>query len=314
MPGDPPTAGVFGAIEAGGTKFQCAVARGIDALLASRRIATTTPAETLRAVVEFFVEAQRQFGRIEAFGVGAFGPVDLDRRSATYGRLLPTPKVGWSGADLLGPLAARFGRPIGLDTDVNAAALAEAHCVAGQTSGSLAYVTVGTGIGGGLVIGGHPLHGVMHPEMGHIPVRRDARAAAFAGICPVHGDCREGLACGPALAARWGAPRDRRGGQHPAADIIGGYLGQLAATLALVTSCERVVFGGGVMSGGALLPRVRVATERLLAGYLPGAPWRGGLERFITAPVLGERSGIIGALRLAQEATLRPSESAPWPP
>ncbi len=289
----------MGAVEAGGTKFECALARGTDEILASRRIATTSPTDTLGEVLQFFAQAQRAHGEAVSFGIGAFGPVDLDPSSADFGRLLCTPKRGWAGVDLRAPLLERFGKPVHIDTDVNAAALAEARCGSARPLSSLAYVTVGTGIGGGVVIEGRPLHGVLHPEMGHIAVRRDPRDAGFAGICPFHGDCLEGLASGPAIEARWGARLDALGPPHPALEIIGGYLGELAAGIALMLSCPRVVFGGGVMTGGALLPHVRRAASRRLNDYLPREPLRGDLRDFIVAPGLGERSGLVGAILLA---------------
>jgi fructokinase len=290
---------VVGAIEAGGTKFQCALVRGADTVLASRRIPTTSPPETLGAVVRFFAEAQAEFAPAEAFGIGTFGPVDLDTGSATHGRILPTPKAGWSGADLRAPLQARFRRPVAIDTDVNAAALAEAAFGAGRALRSLAYVTVGTGIGGGVVLDGQALHGMLHPEMGHIVVRRDPRDLDFAGTCPFHRDCLEGLASGPAVEARWGAPLDALAPEHPAADVIGGYLAQLAVAIVLLIACERIVFGGGVMTNGKVLTHVRRRARELLGGYLPVARVSGDLTDFLVPPGLGERSGLVGAALLA---------------
>src|ERR1700676_5297504 len=185
---------LFGAIEAGGTKFQCALARGVDDIAASARIATTTPDATLSQVIAFFERAEALHGSVGAFGIGSFGPIDLDPRSLTYGHILSTPKLGWSDYDLRARLSQRFAKPIYLDTDVNAAALAEWRLGAGIGLNSLAYVTVGTGIGGGAVLGGATLRGVLHPEMGHIRVQRDPRDREFPGICPFHGDCLEGLA------------------------------------------------------------------------------------------------------------------------
>ena len=176
---------LFGAIEAGGTKFQCAVARGIDDVVASERIATTTPDETLAGVVTFFESCQARHGPVTAFGIGSFGPIDLDARSPTYGRILATPKLGWSGYDLQARLRERFAQPIYLDTDVNAAALAEWRHGAGIGLNSLAYVTVGSGIGGGAVLGGATLRSLLHPEMGHIRVQRDQRDLDFPGYLSI---------------------------------------------------------------------------------------------------------------------------------
>ncbi|MDE2295404.1 MAG: ROK family protein [Gammaproteobacteria bacterium] len=291
---------MIGAVEAGGSKFQCALVRGDGQVLADRRIPTTDPGETLARVLGFFAEAQHRLGAARAFGIGTFGPVDLDPGSPTYGRLLTTPKPGWAGTDVRQALIERFERPVAIDTDVNAAALAEARCGAGRGLRSLVYVTVGTGIGGGVVQDGRTLHGSTHPEMGHILVRRDPRDAGFAGVCPFHGDCLEGLASGTAIEARWGARLDALATSTDALDLIGGYLAQLVVSIALLTACERIVIGGGVMTHGALLPRIRNAASRFINGYLPVARADPTLEAYLVPPALGERSGIIGAALLAQ--------------
>ncbi len=294
---------LYGAIEAGGTKFICGAGRAAGSLLEGLResIPTSTPAVTLAAVAAFFERVCEQLGPLAGIGIAAFGPVDLDRRSSTWGCLLETPKAGWSGASLVAPLE-HLGCPIAIDTDVNAAALAEAKYGAGADVDSLAYVTVGTGIGGGVVIDGHTLKGMLHPEMGHIRVRRDPRDVGFAGTCPFHGDCLEGLASGPAVRARWRAPVESWPEDHEGFEVIGGYLGQLAASIALIVSCQRIVFGGGVMSDGRMLPHVRRAARASLNGYLPVEARAGGFDRYITAPALGDRAGITGAMILAGAA------------
>jgi len=291
---------LYGAIEAGGTKFVCAAGYGPTELLESFRteIPTSTPAVTLAAVAAFFERVRREGGPLAGIGIAAFGPVDLDRRSRSWGRMLATPKPGWSGVNLIEPLE-RLDCPLALETDVNAAALAEAS-VAGAGAGSLAYVTVGTGIGGGVVIDGRSVTGLLHPEMGHILVRRDARDAGFRGICPFHADCLEGLASGPALVARWKTPVESWPDEHPGLEIAGGYLGQLAATLALMLSCERIVFGGGVMSDGRLFPFIRGAAARQLNGYLPIEARAGGFGRYIVPAALGKLAGLTGALLIAR--------------
>ncbi len=291
---------LYGAIEAGGTKFVCAAGYGPTDIAPQMRtvIATTTPAETLAAVVAFFEQVRANAGAFSAFGVGAFGPVDIEPRSHTWGSILSTPKPGWAGTSLVAPLE-RFGCPVALDTDVNAAALAEARLGAGRDANSLTYVTVGTGIGGGVIDQGRSIRGLLHPEMGHIRVRRDPRDAQFRGVCPFHGDCLEGLASGPAIVARWGAPMSALPVGHAGPDIIGGYLGQLAATIALMYASERMVFGGGVMSGADLLPRIRTVAAEQLGGYLPIEARAGGFERMIVAPALGGQAGITGAMLLA---------------
>jgi fructokinase len=293
---------LYGAIEAGGTKFVCAVGSAPGEWLSETRIATATPAQTLRAVVDFFEAAERVHGTVRALGVGAFGPLELNPDSPQWGRLLKTPKAGWSGADLVAPLRERFGVPVAIDTDVNAAALAEAQLGAGRGLRSVAYITVGTGIGGGFAIDGLSLRGVMHPEIGHIAMRRDPRDLGFKGNCPFHGDCLEGLASGPAIMARWQRSLSEPTMQPEACEIVAGYLGQLAASIALTVSSECIVFGGGVMDTPGLIERVRAAAAQQLNGYLPRAPLDGTLDNYIVAPGLGTRSGLTGALLLAQRA------------
>jgi fructokinase len=296
---------LVGAVEAGGTKVLCAAGRAGGGILAETRIATTTPAETQDAAQRFFANVVANFGALAAIGVATFGPVDLRRASPTFGRLLATPKPGWAGTDWVAPLAARFGCPVAIDTDVGAAALAEALHGAGRGCTTVVYVTVGTGIGGGIAIDGRTRSGALHPEMGHIGVRRHGRDGTFSGLCPFHGDCLEGLASGPAIAARYGAALDTLPAEHEAANVVGFYLGQLAATALLMLSPDRIVFGGGVMKHAALLPEIRRAAATLLNGYA-GIADAAALESIIVAPGLGERSGIVGALALA-EAALRQS-------
>jgi fructokinase len=249
--------------------------------------------------VDFFAAAECKYGPIGAIGFGCFGPLDLRLDSSTYGHMLATPKPGWSGVNLLGPLLSRFRVPIAIDTDVATAALAEWRLGAGRGLGSVAYVTVGTGIGADLAPRDNLAKRLMHPEMGHIRVRRDPRDT-FAGVCPFHGDCLEGLSSGPVIYQRWGCELVGLPPQHEAWSIIGSYLGQLAATMALMLSVERIIFGGGVMANGVLLPHVRTATATSLNGYLqPLNPAR-VLDRYITGPKLGGRAGIVGALLLAE--------------
>jgi fructokinase len=299
---------LIGAVEAGGTKVLCAAGRAGGGIIAETRIPTTTPADTLGAVQRFFANVTADFGALAAIGVATFGPVDVRRASPTFGRLLATPKPGWAGTDWVAPLAARFGCPVAIDTDVGAAALAEALHGAGRGCGTVVYVTVGTGIGGGIAIDGRTQNGSLHPEMGHIGVRRHERDGAFGGLCPFHGDCLEGLASGPAIAARYGAALDALPTEHEAASVVGFYLGQLAATALLMLSPERIVFGGGVMNHAALLPAIRRAAAKLLNGYAGIVD--ATLERVIVPPGLSERSGIVGALALAEAALRQPTEAA----
>jgi fructokinase len=290
---------LLGAIEAGGTKFVCAVAQAAGEILAETRIATTQPGTTLGAALDFFAAQAARFGDYAAFGIAAFGPLDLRQGSPAYGRLLETPKPGWSHTDLLAPFTRRFGCPAAIDTDVNAAALGEALHGAGRGCGTVAYVTVGTGIGGGVVIDGRTLKGALHPEMGHIRVPRHPHDLDFAGTCPFHGDCLEGLASGTAIRSRYGAPLDGLPPQHEAFQVAGHYLGQLAVNVLLLLSPERLIFGGGVMRNPALLTEIHNVSAGLLRGYAGMGRSADALQGLIVTPGLGERSGITGALALA---------------
>ncbi len=291
----------YGAIEAGGTKFICAVARHPGERLAETRIATTTPAATLTAVQDFFAAQVQQHGALTAIGIASFGPVDLHPGSARYGHILGTPKPLWSHTDLVSGLQQRFGCPVVIDTDVNGAALAEARLGAGRGCDTLVYVTVGTGIGGGIFTAGHTHKGRLHPELGHLRVQRHPGDAGFAGCCPFHGDCLEGLASGPAIVTRHGAALDALPPQHPAFAHIGFYLGQLTATLILLLAPDRILFGGGVMQQTALFPLLRAAAAAQLNGYA-GLGEHAWLEQNVIAPALGQDTGLTGALLLAMTA------------
>lgn len=288
---------LYGAVEAGGTKFVCMVARGPGEILARTRIPTTSPEATLAAVLDFFSAQTRQHGKLSGIGLASFGPVDLREDSATHGQLLATPKPQWSYTDLLTPLRERFGCPVAIDTDVNAAALAEARIGAGRGCDTLVYVTVGTGIGGGIFTAGRTHKGRLHPELGHLRVLRHPDDNSFAGICPFHGDCLEGLASGAAIRARYGKSLDALPPDHPAFAQVACYLGQLTATLILSLAPDRILLGGGVMQQQSLFPLLRDTAARLLNGYAGlGEPeW---LERNVIAPALGQEAGLTGALLL----------------
>jgi fructokinase len=278
----------YGGVETGGTKVVCAVGRGPE-VIAEARIATTTPGETLGRVLGFF----RGHAPITALGIASFGPVDLALRSPTYGHITTTPKPGWAHTDVVGPLRTALGVPIAFDTDVNAAALAEQRWGAARDVASVVYVTVGAGIGGGAVVNARPVHGLVHPEMGHARVPHDRAADPFPGACPHHGDCWEGLAAAPALAARWGRSPEGLPDDHPAWPLEAHYLALGLVNVILTLSPECVVLGGGVMARAGLLDRVRANVRELLAGYVRGAG--------IVAPGLADRSGVLGALALAED-------------
>lgn len=283
----------YGGVEGGGTKFVCVVGTSPDDIRAETRIPTASADETLTTVVGFFADRD-----VDAVGVAHFGPLDLDPASPTYGHVISSPKPGWSGADVVGTLGEALRVPVGLDTDVNGAALGEARWGVGQGLDPLLYVTIGTGIGGGAVINGATMHGLMHPEMGHIRIPRHADDD-FAGNCGWHGDCLEGLAAGPAIAERWGRPAEDLGGDTEAAVTIEAYyLGAAMATYTLVLSPQRIVLGGGVMGLPGLLEATTAAMVEQLGGYLGSAPV--DADDYLVAPGLGSRSGVLGALVLAE--------------
>jgi fructokinase len=295
------SAPIYGAVEAGGTKFICAVGDALAELEPPTRIETTSPLETLAQVTTFFQQMQARHGRLQAIGIASFGPAELDRASADWGHILTTPKPGWSHVDIAGHFARGFDVPIGFETDVNAAALAEHRFGAARDARLAVYVTVGTGIGGGMVHDGRIVHGASHPEMGHVILRRHPQDREFAGICPFHGDCLEGLASGPAIKARWGKSLSGLGPDHPAHDIIAWYIGQFVSTLQFVLAPTRIVFGGGVMDTPGLLDGVRRHTAEICAGY---ALADGRENDLVRSPGLPGRSGLTGAFLLAQGAAL----------
>jgi len=293
---------LLGGIEAGGTKFVCAVGRPGQKPLRRAAVPTRGPDETLTDVIGFFRSAAAELGPVAALGIGSFGPLDLDPASPSYGSLTGTPKPGWSGVNLRSILRKVLDRPTAIDTDVNAAGLGEAEFGAGRGLKSFVYLTIGTGIGGGLIIDGQPLHGLTHPEMGHLLVRRHAVDEEFSGTCPFHGDCAEGLASGAAIFARAGRDLSSYPPDHPLREAVADYLGQLCAAIVLIASPQRLILGGGVMTGGGLLPAIRSTLAARLGGYVGHPALRDGLGGFVVAPALGGESGITGALILASRA------------
>lgn len=292
---------LLGAIEAGGTKFVCAAGPSAEAILTSAVIQTGSPEETFAEIDEFFESARKAHGRIDALGVAAFGPITIDPSSSDYGVLAKTPKPGWSGVNFVRALAS-ISPVIKIDTDVNGAALGEYLYGAGKGLQSLAYVTVGTGIGAGVVNNGAPLAGIGHYELGHIRPPHDKGRDPYPGCCPFHGDCLEGLASGPAIAERWGAPASSFEAGHQAIDLEADYLSHLALTLMLAHMPERIVFGGGVMKMPGLIESLRKRTKRLVGDYLQAPQLRDGLSTYITPPALGDYAGLTGAFELARQA------------
>jgi fructokinase len=300
----------FGAVEAGGTKFVVAIGDSSGKILAQERFPTADPTSTLATTITFLRQHGGDLGPLAAIGIACFGPVELHKSSARYGFIGQTPKAGWSGTDVAGTLAREFLCPIGFDTDCNAAGLAEHRWGAAQDVEDLVYVTVGTGIGGGVLVGGKPIHGLMHPETGHIYPRRHPLDAGFDGVCPFHRDCLEGVASGPAILARTGASLQQLDATHPQWEIEADYLGQLCAQLVVTVSPQRIIMGGGVMSQARLLPLVRQRTQHWLGGYIDRSEILTGLDRYVVAPSLGDQSGVLGALVLAMDAIAATSVSA----
>lgn len=291
---------ILAGVEAGGTKFVCLVGDGEGRVLAEERLPTRGPRETLADAVDALRRATAGTGPPDAIGVAAFGPLDI-RPGPGHGHLLRTPKPGWSGVDLVGPLRDAFAVPVAIDTDVTGAALAEGRWGAAQGLGTFAYMTVGTGIGVGVIAGGRPLHGLVHPEAGHVAVPR-APHDDFPGACPFHGDCLEGMASGPAIAARWGAPAEQLDGpaRERAVETEAHYLAQGLRALVYTVAPQRIVVGGGVAGLPGLLPRVRAHLATALGGY-PGLPEHDD-DAFVQAAGLGGMAGPRGALALAQAA------------
>ena len=289
----------YGGIEAGGTKWVCAVADQPGRPGKLDTFPTTSPAETVARAVRFFTEN----GPVEALGVGSFGPVDIRPDSPTWGTITTTPKPGWGDTDMVAALRSGLPVPIALDTDVNAAALGEWRWGAAAGLDTFCYITVGTGIGGGSVVNGRLVHGLLHPELGHMRIPHDRARDPFDGICPYHGDCLEGLASGEAIRQRWGRPGQDLSG--PAVwEIEAEYLALALVNVVCLLSPQRIIIGGGVANQPMLLPMARQRLRELLAGYLraPELTEPQATDHYIVPPRLGGEAGVIGAIQLAWEA------------
>jgi fructokinase len=293
---------IYGAIEAGGTKFVCIVGSGPDDIRAETRFATTTPDATLRNALEFLCAEQVRQGALAAVGIASFGPVDLHPASPTYGFITSTPKPGWANVDMAGATQAALGVPVGFDTDVNAAGLAEWRWGAARDVDSVLYLTVGTGVGGGGMMDGRLLHGLVHPEMGHIRIPHDLDADPFPGVCPFHGDCLEGLASGPAIKARWQQAAENLPDDHPAWQLEAHYLALALVNFVCTLSPQRIVVGGGVTSNAQLLGMIRTQVVDLLNNYVRAPEIVEHIDGYIVAPALGGRAGVLGGLALAERA------------
>ena len=288
---------LYGGVETGGTWCVCAVGRGPGEMVARDQFRTGRPEETLEQIAAFFAGAPP----VAAVGIGSFGPVDLVPDSPTWGHVTTTPKPGWKHVAIGPALSERLGVPIAFELDVTAAAVGEQRWGAGEGAGSLCYLTVGTGIGAGLLIDGLPRHGLVHPEVGHMRIPHDRARDPFDGCCPVHGDCWEGLAGGPAIASRWGIPAPKLPADHPAWALEADYIAAGIVNIVLVFSPERVVIGGGVLEHPPMLGAVRDRVVDLLGGYLDAPLLRAEeIESFLVPPALGDDAGVLGAIALAQ--------------
>ncbi len=294
---------LYGGIESGGTKIVCLVGTGPDDVRAEIEFPTERPDVTLGNMAEFFTESQAAHGEIAAVGIASFGPVDLNMSSPTFGHVTRTPKKNWSGVDVAGSIHRALDKPVAFDTDVNGAGIGEYEWGAGRGLSNFVYVTVGTGIGGGIILHGESVSGISHPEIGHIMPVHDRTRDPFAGCCPFHRDCLEGLASGSAIYARWNKTLSELGPDHEAVELEADYLGQLCAQLTYIVSPQRIIMGGGVCGATGLLAAVRTRTRELLGGYLADPIYAGPMDDYIVSPGLGNRSGALGALAMARRLT-----------
>jgi fructokinase len=297
-------ASIYGGIEAGGTKWVCAIGDGSSEVIDADTFPTTTPRATIARAARFFAQA----GPVAGVGVGSFGPIDVHRASPTWGRITTTPKPGWAGTDLVGMLRAVLDVPVALDTDVNAAALAEWRWGAAIGLETFSYITVGTGVGGGAVVNGRLLHGLLHPEVGHMLIPHDRARDPFDGVCPFHGDCLEGLASGEAIRARWGSRAEMLSDDAAVWNLEAEYLAHGLMNLICTISPQRIILGGGVSKHAGLLPLVRRRLLELLAGYFaaPQLMRAAEAESYVVPPRLGDRAGVLGAVELARLAAQAP--------
>jgi fructokinase len=292
---------LFGGIEAGGTKFICAIGQGPGEIFAETRFPTTNPDQTLNKAARFFTNYMDEHNiHLDRIGIGAFGPLDLDPNSFDFGKVTHTPKPGWSFTDIRGAIQDATSVPITIDTDVNAAALGELTWGAAQGLANFIYLTIGTGIGGGMIVRGVPFHGLVHPEMGHIILPHDSVKDPFPGICPFHNDCFEGLASGPAIEARWKKSSKNLPPNHPAWELEAHYIALGLQAFICIASPQRIILGGGVMEQPQLFPLIRKKVLELLNNYVHSPAILEAIDTYIVPPALGNRAGVLGSIALAQ--------------
>ncbi len=289
---------LYGGIEAGGTKFNCIIAGGPEHIVAEARIPTTVPHETLDQVIAFFKSSVLP---LQAIGIGSFGPVDPNPQSPTFGYITSTPKLAWQNTDFAGAIRRALGLPIAFDTDVNAAAYGEHVWGAAQGLKTFVYYTIGTGIGGGGMVEGRLMHGLIHPEMGHMFLPHDRTRDPYPGGCPFHGACFEGLASGPAIAQRWGVDPRTLPPDHEAWQLEAHYIALAMVNTVCILSPQRIILGGGVMDRAFLFPIIRRKVRELLNGYIAHDAILERIEEYIVPPALGNRAGVLGAIALARD-------------
>ena len=289
---------VYGGIEAGGTKFVCVIGTGPDDIRAETVFPTTTPDRSIKQAIAFF---NRFSGTdsLSALGIASFGPLNLDINSLEYGYITRTPKPDWENTDILGMVKSALSLPVAIDTDVNGAALGEYLWGAGKGADNLVYMTIGTGIGGGGMVNSGLIHGLVHPEMGHIRIPHDHEKDHFEGCCPYHGDCLEGLASGKAVELRWGKRAEELPEDHPAWELEAQYLALGIGNIICTLSPGRIITGGGLMKNPSLLPKVREKTREYLNGYIDSPGITEDIENYMVTPELGDYSGVLGAIALA---------------
>ncbi|MCF6277460.1 MAG: ROK family protein [Anaerolineales bacterium] len=290
----------FGGIEGGGTKFICALGTDEGEILIETRIPTTSSDETLARCVDFFEEQMPAFGTLSAIGVASFGPLDPRPASAKYGHILATPKAGWSNTDIVGSLRKALDVPVGFNTDVNGAALGEWRWGAAQGLDTFVYLTIGTGVGGGGLVNGQLMHGLLHPEMGHIPLAQDKECDPFESICPFHNDCFEGLASGPAIEKRWGKKAEDLPVGHPAWELEASYIARALRSFICTLSPQRIILGGGVVQQPQLIPLIRKKTQETLNNYVQASQVLERIDEYIVPVALEGKAGILGAFLLAE--------------
>jgi fructokinase len=289
---------LYGGIEAGGTKFVCAVGSGPQDIVDEIRFPTATPVETIQHVCDFFAP---HIHHLQAIGLGSFGPVDADPASPTYGYISATPKPHWGGTNILGMIREKLDIPIAIDMDVAIAGLGEAKWGASQGLNHSLYLTIGTGIGGGYIINGKPLRGLASLEMGHIRIPHNLELDPFQGACPYHGDCFEGLASGPAIQARFGKRAESFSDDDPFWDMEAGYIASALVNYILTLAPEMIIIGGGVMQKDIMFPKVRAKAQELLNSYLMNDRLLKNIDQYIVPPMLGNRSGVLGGIALAMD-------------